>query len=216
MIIARKDNMPLATPAKKPLAVPTQALADAIAEEWKARKAFNAAAMPLTSLAYTAIDRIEEERDNIVEVLLAYVDTDTLCYRASGSKTLQERQKKEWDPILAWAGGRCSALWQTTTGVMPLTQPEPLHHALRAYLEGLSSMRLAACLLLTSLYSSLALAMAVMENRLPAETAFALSRLEETFQAEEWGEDESASQRQENILNEIKGIARFLRLLGSP
>ena len=208
-------TMPQVTPGKKPFAVPVPALAEAIAAEWQGKKTFNAGAMPLTALAYTAIDRVKGETDAIVEVLLAYVDTDTLCYRASTAKTLQDRQREKWDPLLAWAGSKCNALWQTTTGVMPISQPAALHEALREYLKGLPSMRLTACMVLASLYSSLVLAMAVIEKRVDAETAFALSRLEETFQAESWGKDEAVERRQENILNEIKDIARFLRLLGS-
>jgi chaperone required for assembly of F1-ATPase len=204
----------LKTPTKKPLVLPTQALADAIAAEWQNKKAFNAATMPLTTLAFTAIDRVADQRDNIVEVLLAYVDTDTLCYRAS-AEALLERQKKQWDPILAWSGNKFSALWKTASGVMPLEQPPALHDALREYLSGLDDMVLSACGVLSSLYSSLVLAMAVVEKRLSATEAFTLSRLEESYQAEQWGEDQETTKRQENILREINGIANFLRLLES-
>jgi chaperone required for assembly of F1-ATPase len=202
----------LKTPAKKNLAVPTQALADAIAAEWQNKKAFNAATMPLTALAYTAIDRIDGQHENIVEVMLAYVDTDTICYRAS-AEALLERQKKQWDPLLAWAGNKFNALWKTASGVMPLEQPPVLHAALKDYLGKLDDMQLAAISVLASLYSSLVLAIAVFEKRLLATDAFALSRLEETYQAEQWGEDEEVVKRQENILREIKDIAKFLDLL---
>lgn len=200
------------TPAKKSLTVPTQALADAIAAEWQNKKTFNAATMPLTALAYTAIDRIAGQRENIVEVMLAYVDTDTICYRAS-AEVLLERQKKQWDPLLAWAGNKFSALWKTASGVMPLEQPPALHAALKDYLSEIDDMRLAGLSVLASLYSSLVLAIAVLEKHISATEAFTLSRLEEDFQAEQWGEDEEAVKRQENILREIKDIAKFLDLL---
>lgn len=211
----------LKTPGKKPLTVPTQALADAIVAEWEGRKSFNPAAMPLTSLAYTAIDRIEGERENIIEVLLAYVDTDTLCYRTSsppslkgrGDKSLAQLQKEQWDPLLAWAGNKFSALWKTTSNLMPLEQPKALHEAIRSYLGGMDAMQLGACGVLASLYSSLVLALAVMENRLKPEEAFTLCRLEETFQAEAWGDDEDTVKRKMHILEEIKQVARFINLL---
>ncbi len=206
--------MPSQTPGKNPFAVP-EALAGAIAAEWEGKKAFNMASMPLTALAYTAIDRIGGEKGNIVEVLLAYVDTDTLCYRASAAPDLEKRQKREWDPILAWAGAKFSALWQTTHGVMPLEQSRTLHKALREYLTEMDDMRLAAVSVLASLYSSLLLALAVADRHISAERAFALSRLEEAFQAEQWGEDKAARQRAERILEEIKPVARFLDLLES-
>lgn len=215
------NGAPIFTPEKNPLVVPTQALADAIAEELAAKKPSSSvirhpsSAMPLTALAYTAIDRIGADKENIIEVLLAYVDTDTLCYRASAAPDLEQRQKKEWDPVLAWAGAKWNALWQTTSGVMPLKQPQALHQALRDYLGKMDAMPLAALSVLASLYSSLLLALAVLEKEMTAERAFALSRLEETFQAEQWGRDEEASARAGRILEEIKPVARFLELLAT-
>lgn len=204
--------IPQLTPAKKPFTLP-DALAKAVANEWQGKKKFSAIAMPLTSLAFTAIDRIGDDKENMVEVLLAYVDTDTLCYRASQSQELLKLQKAEWDPILAWAGAKFSALWQTTDGVMPLEQPKALHDAIKTYLTEMDDMRLAACGVLASLLSSLVLAVAVVEKKLSTEAAFKLSRLEETFQAEQWGEDEDAARRARGFLEEIKAAGHFLALL---
>ena len=82
-----------------PLAVPTKALADAIEAEWQAHQKFSPQKMPLTTLAYTAIDRIEVgSKEPIVETLMVYVDTDTLSYRATGSDKLAAAQKQQWDP----------------------------------------------------------------------------------------------------------------------
>ncbi len=203
--------IPNQTPAKKPFVLPTQALKDAIEKEWASGKKFSPTAMPLTALAYTAIDQLDE-KENIVEVLLAYVDTDTLSYRSSNQKLL-ERQKKEWDPVLAWAGSTFNALWQTTTGVMPLEQPEALHAAIRKYLLTLDTMRLAACCTLASGYSSLVLAIAVLQKQLPAARAYELSRLEEEAQAEQWGRDAEADERSRRMQAEIVETGQFLRLL---
>src|SRR5690606_33851042 len=149
------------TPTSALLPYTTLFRSDAIAAEWQGKKSFNAANMPLTALAYTAVDRIGDARENIVEVLLAYVDTDTLCYRSESAKKLQDRQHQQWDPLLAWAGHQFSALWQTTSGVMPIEQSPALHDAIRDYCSGLDTMRLGACALLASLYSSIVLAVAV-------------------------------------------------------
>ena len=204
--------IPTHTPAKKSFVLPTPALKAAIEKEWASGKKFSPSSMPLTALAYTAIDQMDGNKEHIAEVLLAYVDTDTLSYRSS-SQSLQERQKKEWDPILAWAGSKFNALWQTTSGVMPLTQPAALHDAIRAYLLSLDNMRLAACCNLASGYSSVVLAMAVLEKQLPAARAYELSRLEEEAQAEQWGRDEEADERSQRMQAEIIETGQFLRLL---
>ena len=210
----QNDGKPLSTPGKNAFAVPTKALADAIEAEWRTHKKFSPQKMPLTLLAYTAIDRIAGQEAQIVEVLLAYVDTDTLSYRAS-NEAVHKKQKELWNPVLAWAGSQFNALWQTTTGVMPLEQPQALHNAIAAYLGTLDAMQLSAACILASGYSSLALALAVLKGYKNAEEAFELSRLEEALQAEQWGKDAEADARAQRVKEELSSAGQFLRLLAA-
>lgn len=203
----------LLTPEKHPLLLPTRALAEAIAQEWRQHGKFSMAKMPLTGTAYTALDRIDSQKELIIEALMTYVDTDTLAYRSTGSDTLALQQKKQWDPVLGWAGGRLGATWNVTAGLMPIDQPEALHASLRSYLGGLDSMRLSAMCLLAGGFSSLALAVAVLEKHVEAAEAFRLSRLEEESQAQAWGRDAEADKRAERLKGEIISSAHFLDLL---
>ena len=201
------------TPGKHPLIVPTRPLAEAIMTEWEVHKKFVISQMPMTALSYTAIDRIAGNEEAIVEALMAYVDTDTLSYRSASSEKLATRQQQEWDPLLSWMGKRTASIWQITTGIMPLAQPEAVHDAIRESLAKLDAFTLAGACMLASGYSSLVLALAVLEKRLDAEKAFHLSRLEEEVQAEAWGRDEEAEQRKQRMQAEILGIGRFLYLI---
>lgn len=207
------NDKALSTPQKKILAVPTQALADAIVTEWEANKKFSPTQMPLTALAYTAIDRIERQEDAVIEALMVYVDTDTLSYRSSNSSALSEKQQEKWDPIVGWASCTFGGIWQVTTGIMPLEQPQAIHEHIQNYLKNLSAMQLSACCVLASLYSSLLLALAVVEGKIQASEAFDLSRLEEDAQAEQWGSDQAATERRQRMQAEILSAGRFLRLL---
>ena len=56
------------------------------------------------------------------------------------------------------------------------------------------------------------LALALAEGRLSATGAFALSRLDETFQAEAWGRDAEAEACAVRLADELSAIERFLRL----
>lgn len=219
MIEVMVNGKPLITPAKNTLAVPTQALADAIiAEQPKTQnpKPTTLAQRPLTSIAYTAIDRIAGEESTIIEVLLVYLDTDTLSYRASGSEALVKKQKEQWDPVLARLNQTLGVTWQITSGVMPIDQPPELHKAVEKYLLSLNAMQLSAVSILSSSLSSLALAVAVLERHITAEEAFRLSRLEEDHQAEQWGRDDEVETRALRLKAEISDGARFLDLLSTP
>lgn len=212
-IEVKLDGKSILTPAKKPFFVPTQALANAITAEWKANPKYTSQKMPLTSLAFTAIDRIAGQEAAIVEALLVYLDTDTLCYRAGEAEPLLAIQQAKWDPILAWAEKRFDAGWRATNDIMPADQSPVLHKAIGNYLRSLDSMSLAAGCILSSCCSSLALAIAVLEKHITPLESFALSRLEEEFQAERWGRDEEAEQKAARVKQEIVSAGQFLSLL---
>lgn len=202
-------SKPAQTPAKNPFVLPTSALNDAIEKEWAGKEKTK----PLTQLAYTAIDRIANSKEAVVEALMTYVDTDTLCYRSLDSQDLHELQKVQWTPVLTWSSGKLGAIWQTTGSVMPVDQSEALHQEMQRYLLSLNEFQLAALSIISSLCSSLVLGMAVVEKHVSAKEAFRLSRLEEESQAARWGRDEEADKRAAKMEVETLDAGRFLNLL---
>lgn len=204
--------IPTHTPAKKEFTLPSDALKKAIEQEWLGQAKFMSAKMPLTSLAFTTIDRIAPQREAIIEALLVYADTDTLCYRAP-EEELAARQKAQWDIVLGWSSLLLGAKWSVVEGIMPLDQPEKIHTALRGYLEKKTDEELAAFSVLAGGFSSLVLAMAVVEKHISVGDAYELSRLEENYSAEKWGRDQEASERALRIKEEMLAAGRFLKLL---
>ncbi|MGN6850217.1 MAG: ATP12 family protein, partial [Sphingomicrobium sp.] len=85
----RLDGRPVKTPARAALNVPTEALANAIADEWRAvGDSIDPRSMPLTGLANAAIDRVAPERRAFAEGLARYAEADLACYRAEGPRGL--------------------------------------------------------------------------------------------------------------------------------
>ncbi len=72
---------------------------------------------------------------------------------------------------------------------------------------------LAALHLATAACGSLVIALALVEGRIDAETAFAASQLDESFQIEFWGEDAEQAQRRQALAADIGAAAQFLALL---
>ena len=79
------DGRPLRTPGQRALALPSAALAAAVAAEWRAQgETIRPATMPLTRLASTALDRMPALRAAaIAGGRAATPTTDLLCYRAA-------------------------------------------------------------------------------------------------------------------------------------
>ena len=210
------DGKPIKTPAKANLIAPNRALAEAIALEWREQGAdIKPATMHLTKLANTAIDRVEPLRDAFLRELAEYARSDLLCYRASEPAALAERQDAGWDPLLDWAKARFRAALRVTHGVRPIAQDDESIGALTGHLVSYDRWRLAALQSATTLTGSLILALAVAEERLDAAEAFALSRIDEAYQAEFWGRDAEAEERARRLAQELDAAARFLALARS-
>ena len=105
--VVRLDDRPVRTPGRVPLALPTAALAEAVAGEWRAvGEMIDPRAMPLTGLANAAIDRVAPDRAGFARGLAAYADSDLFYYRAEQPPQLAQRQAAAWDPLLDWARKR--------------------------------------------------------------------------------------------------------------
>jgi chaperone required for assembly of F1-ATPase len=208
------DGKTLRTPRGAPAGLPTRALAEAMAEEWRAQgEVIDAQAMPLTKLANTAIDGVAKRREAVVAEILRFGSHDHLCYRAKEPAELVRRQTEGWDPMLDWVETRYGARLATQSGIASVPQSEAAIDALRKAVEAFNPFALAALHVIASICGSLVLALGVAEKRLSAADAFALSRIDERFQAETWGLDSEAEARAARLNDELKNAERFFQLL---
>jgi chaperone required for assembly of F1-ATPase len=208
------DEKPLSTPMRRTLAVPSRALAEAIAEEWRGQgDDVRPHTMPLTQLAVTALDSVADRRRTVIDELAAYGSTELLCYRADHPAELAHRQAEAWQPLLDWLALRFDAPLAVTSGVVPKPQSPAALAALRAAIAERSSWELAALALATQAAGSIVLGLALIEDRLDTAAAWSLSLLDELYQAELWGEDREAIARRESIRRDIEAAETFLGLL---
>ena len=211
------DGRPVRLPGGTPLQVPTAILAAAIAEEWQRAGGQRGGEMswndvPLTRLAGTAQERIEPDRGAVADALAVYGESDLLCYRVDHPETLAQRQERAWQPWLDWVAERYGARLLPTTGIVHRRQDPAALAALRRALGEQSALALAALGIAIPALGSLVLGLALAEGALDAGMAHALATLDETFQAEQWGEDAEAAQRRREIGKDIAVAGRLLRL----
>ncbi|WP_347310958.1 ATP12 family chaperone protein [Defluviimonas sp. SAOS-178_SWC] len=188
------DARPIRSPAKRPLVLPTVAMAEAVAAEWAAvDKVVDPGVMPVTRSANAAIDKVAVQFGEVAALIAAYGGSDLLCYRAEGPEELVRAQAEAWDPLLDWASDTYGAPLVTTVGVIPVAQsPESLTR-LSAPLFSASAFELTALHDLVSLTGSLVLGLAATCDAFEPETIWRLSRIDEDWQAAQWGEDEEAA-----------------------
>lgn len=189
------DGRPVRTPAKAPLILPTQAMAQQVALEWDAQEdKINPLTMPYTRAANAAIDKVSVQHGEVADMLAAYGDSDLICYRAADPKELVERQNKSWDPLVDWSATYLKAPLQVYVGVMHAPQPEASMLRLTEAVHAFAPFQLTAFHDLVALSGSLVTAFAVVHEYAPAEVLWDVSRIDENWQIEQWGEDEEASE----------------------
>lgn len=210
------------TPAKRDFVVPTQALADAIVSEWRAQgEKIDFAAMPLTRLAFTAIDGVAGKIQAVIDDIVKYSETDLVCYRAAEPASLVDAQAAAWNPILNFAATQLGARFLCAEGVMFVEQPEAARAAIAALVAEAGAghkapFALASLSAMTVLTGSVLIALALTGGELNLEEAWAAAHVDEDFQARQWGEDREAIARRNLRFTDMAAAEKFWRLLQEP
>ncbi len=213
------DGKPVRTPARRPLAAPVRALADALTAEWDAqRERIDPAAMPLTRLANAVIDRVSAAPVSVRAEIERYLGSDLLFYRAPGPDGLLARQAAHWDPVLDWAGATFGARFVLAVGVTHVAQPAAAVAAVATAIPSAAGTprelwRLGALNVVTTLTGSALLALALAAGRLDPEAAWTAAHVDEDWNMDTWGRDALALERRAFHFAEMQAATLVLSLL---
>ena len=209
------DNRPVRTPARAAFLIPTEALANAVAEEWQAvEDTIDPRSMPLTGIANAAIDRVAPDKEAFAGSLALYAESDLTCYRAEGPRELANRQADSWDAMLGWARRRYDVDFATTSGVIHVEQPQATVERLAHAVAALDAFQLAGLSPLVTIGGSLVIALAVFEQAASPDDAWKAVSIDEQWQIEQWGADNEAEAMLAHRRYDFMAGARFLSLLG--
>ena len=215
------DGRGARTPARRPLALPSEAAAEALAAEWNAQAAvIDPALMPLTRMSNTAIDGVAEQMAAVADEVKRYLASDLLVYRAAEPAALAAAQAERWDLVIAWARDEHGARFALAEGVTFVPQPPATLAAMGAVVDAVAGggpaapFRLSALHVMTTLTGSALLACAVMRGRLDPEAAWAAAHVDELFQEARWGADAEALERRARRWADMKAAAALGRLAG--
>merc|ERR1719270_594991 len=182
------DGKPVKTPKGTFLELPTQIVAQAVADEWAAQEEqLKPKEMPLTTVGCTAVDLIRPEKAECVERLMPFLAMDTLCFKDE-SDLLAEMQAKEWAPVRQWFETHFGVSLGIATGFSPPSHPEETRVVVTRELCSRDEWELSALEIATASAKSLIVAVALLDRAdVDAEAARRLALLEEYFQIERWG-----------------------------
>ncbi len=208
------DERELKTPGRNPVRVSTEGLASAVAAEWAAQEGYiDPSTMPRTRIVTTAIDRVALDNGPAVDEITRYAGSDLVCYRADEPTELVQCQAEAWDPLLEWISTTHKARLQPTSGIIHVTQAADDLARIGDFVSRLDPIRITALHTLVTISGSAVIGLAVLQNHLDADQGFAVSRIDEAYQAAQWGEDEEAAERTRLHKAEFEAASEVIRLL---
>nr|XP_051685305.1 ATP synthase mitochondrial F1 complex assembly factor 2 isoform X1 [Oryctolagus cuniculus] len=159
-----------------------------------------------TTLCNTSLDNpTQRSKDQLIQAAIKFLDTDTICYRVEEPETLVELQKNEWDPVIEWAENRYGVEIGSSTSIMGPSIPARTHKVLANHLasynmwalQGVPGERVRSFLwagieFVVTQLKSMVLTLGLTDLHLTVEQAVLLSRLEEEYQIQKWGNVEWA------------------------
>jgi chaperone required for assembly of F1-ATPase len=191
--------------------VPVRAIADAIAEEWRAQADnIDPLTMPLTrfanSVVESVVDRVTPVRDDVAK----YLRSDLLFYRAGHPQALVEKEAAHWDPVLFWAADTLGAHFILGEGIMHVRQPDTAIEAARDALPG-DPWSVAAIHVVTTLTGSALLALALAHGARDPDQVWDAAHVDEDWNRDQWGVDEEVAARRATREVDFRAAVRILR-----
>ena len=204
------DGRPVKTPARRTLAAPKRALAQALADEWDAqRDVIDPAKMPLTRLANTIIDGVANALSAVAAEINRYLACDLVFYRAPGPAGLVAWQAEAWDPVLAWVRETLGARFVLAEGIAFVAQPAQSLAAASSAIPT-DPWRLGAMHAVTTLTGSALIAIALARGALSVDAAWAAAHVDEDWNMKFWGRDALALERRAARFSEMQAAATVL------
>ncbi|KAJ3333863.1 ATP synthase complex assembly protein atp12 [Blyttiomyces sp. JEL0837] len=158
------------------------------AAEWECQeKLLKSTSLPVTSLVVRGYQSINAERDRVIELLLKYLTTDSVCFFQEEPAPLVELQSQYWEPLIKWFNEEFGVKVEQTYG-FSLPGVEENKQKMKAVLESLTDIELAAVERATVSSKSLIIAMAILKRAISTEFAVAAARVEVDAQIKKWGE----------------------------
>ena len=205
------DGRPVRTPGRAFLAMPGEATAAMVADEWQAQgERIDPRTMPATRLANTALDGVVSELQAVREDVVRYAGTDLVCYRADEPEGLVRREAEAWDPYLDWASEAFGAHFVLAEGIVHTPQPREAIAAFGREVERIDGpFRLAALHVMTALTGSALIALGVAHGAFAVDDAWRAAHVDEDWNIDLWGEDAEAAARRAAREIEMRTAARF-------
>lgn len=204
------------TPGQKPVVVPQQALAEAMAEEWAAQdKVIDPKIMPIVRLVNSAIEAGDERLQVLRDEIVKYAGNDLLLYRADTPRELVAEQERVWDAALVKLARHFDIGFQPTIGIVHQPQPAATLERLSHALAETNLIEIVTLNSLTGISGSGLLSIALREGLMTPDEVWAAAHVDEDYNVRLWGEVDEAIERRAKRRLDFDAAIRVLGIVNS-
>lgn len=207
------DERELKSPAGARVLVPTRALAEAVAEEWDTQvERIEPRTMQITQMVFAALDGGAVAREERVDFVAAFAETDLCCHRAGAPRELTAIQEAVWGPLLRCFEEDLGVNMPVTTGVIAAPARGAVE-AIVAFARQLDEFSLVGFAQAAGLSGSVVIGLGLLRGRIAADDAFEAATVDEAWNMKHWGRDDEAVARLDRLRVDLAAAARYLQLL---
>ena len=202
------------TPGLKPVAVPLEPIASAMATEWAGQGThIDPEIMPIVRLINSAVEVGEERVPALRAEIIKFAGNDLLLYRADTPQELVAAQERVWDAVLVKLARHFGIGFQPTIGITHQPQPAPTLERLAASLGEADLVELVALNSITGIAGSGLLAIALREGLIDAEEVWTAAHVDEDHNIRLWGAVEEATERRVKRKRDFDAAVRLLEMV---
>ncbi|MDR3474579.1 MAG: ATP12 family protein [Devosia sp.] len=208
------DGRPTRTPGRVPVAVPVEALARLMADEWEGQgERIDAETMPIVRVVNSAIESGAERLPVFRDEVIKFAGNDLLLYRADSPRELVAEEEASWDAALVKLARHFGIGFRPTIGILHQDQPAPTLVRLAAAIADESLLAMTALVSITSLTGSGLLAIGLRHGLFTPDEVWAAAHVDEDYNTRLWGEMEEAAARRRKRRQEFDAAVKVLELV---
>lgn len=210
------DGKPMKTPSRNVMSIPIdkEIVANLVASEWEGQDKFvKKHSLPMTSLVVRAVDDFSDNihyREGVIDALIQYLHTDSVCYFQDYPESFVKMQSKYWASLLDWINKDCGLNIKFTNSIQSVKQSDEVISYFKDELLRLDPLSLAAFEKGVMTTKSFIIPYALFQNpNYSVEDAATAARLEQLHQIERWGEVEDSHDVERERLKRDLSVIRI-------
>ncbi|MAH89138.1 MAG: hypothetical protein CMJ06_03735 [Pelagibacterales bacterium] len=146
-------------------------------------------------LLFFSNDIDKKYRKVIIDDILNYIDTDTVCFRNHNENQLKKLEIKRWDHYLDFCDKYLSLDFHINNSIIFKKQKKKIHNKIFKIISSMNNYTLSAFYFLVTVTNSIIITLNLVFNNTNIDLAWEDSNLEYEYNQKLWGKDDEFAEK---------------------